>query len=162
MDDLIKTRAAQIVRDTVPNYNKGASELIQFGRKLPFGNFITFPAEIYRNSFNIVRQGLDDMASDIPAVQARGRQRILGFATTTAVLPAAVLEAGYQFSGVSREEMEAFKRSFGAPWMMGSTLIPTGRTEDGKIKYVNYSVQNPYDVLSRFANRARPWSGQVI
>ena len=74
--------------------------------------------------------------------------------TTTAVLPAAALEAGYQFSGVSREEMEAFKRSFGAPWMMGSTLIPTGRTEDGKIKYVNYSIQNPYDVLSRFANRA--------
>lgn len=154
MDDLIKNRAAQIVKDTVPNYNKGASELIQLGRKLPFGNFITFPAEIYRNSFNIVRQGLDDMASDIPAVRKRGIQRLMGFVTTTAVLPAAALEAGHQYSGVSREEMEAFKRSFGAPWMMGSTLIPTGRTEDGKIKYINYSVQNPYDVLSRFANRA--------
>ena len=154
IDDLIKARAAQIVRDTVPNYNKGASELIKLGRKLPFGNFITFPAEMYRTSFNIVKQGLDDMASDIPAIRARGRQRLLGFGMTTALVPAAALEAGYQLSGVSREEMEAFKRSFGAPWMKGATLIPTGRTEDGKIEYVNFSTFNPYDVLSRFANRA--------
>ena len=154
IDDLIKARAAQIVRDTVPNYNKGASELIKLGRKLPFGNFITFPAEMYRTSFNIVKQGLDDMASDIPAIQARGRQRMLGFAMTTAIVPAGVLETAYAVSGVTREEMEAFKRSFGAPWMKGATLIPTGRTEDGKIEYVNFSTSNPYDVLSRFANRA--------
>jgi len=154
MDELIKTRAAQIVRDTVPNYNKGASEFIKLGRKLPFGNFITFPAEMYRTSFNIVRQSLDDMASDIPAIQARGRQRMIGFATTTAVVPAAALEMAYAVTDVTREEMEAFKRSFGAPWMKGATLIPTGRTKDGKIKYINYSTSNPYDVLSRFANRA--------
>ena len=154
IDDLIKTRASQIVRDTVPNYNKGASEFIKLGRKLPFGNFITFPAEMYRTSFNIVRQGLDDMASDIPAVQARGRQRLLGFATTTAIVPAAVLEGAYALTDVTREEMEALKRSFAAPWMKGATLIPTGKTEDGEIKYINYSTSNPYDVLSRFANRA--------
>jgi len=154
IDDLIKARAAQIVRDTVPNYNKGASEFIKLGRKLPFGNFITFPAEMYRTSFNIVRQGLDDIASPIKAVQARGRQRLLGFAMTTAIVPAGVLEVAYATSGVAREEMEAFKRSFGASWMKGATLIPTGRTEDGKIKYINYSISNPYDVLSRFANRA--------
>ena len=154
LDDLIKARAAQIVRDTVPNYNKGASELIKLGRKLPFGNFITFPAEMYRTSFNIVKQGLDDMASDIAAIQARGRQRMLGFAMTTALVPAGILETAYAVSGVSREEMEAFKRSFGAPWMKGATLIPTGRTEDGKIEYINFSTSNPYDVLSRFANRA--------
>jgi len=154
IDDLIKARAAQIVRDTVPNYNKGASELIKLGRKLPFGNFITFPAEMYRTSFNIVKQGLDDMSSDIKAVQARGRQRMLGFAMTTAIVPAGVLETAYAVSGVTREEMEAFKRSFGAPWMKGATLIPTGRTEDGKIEYINFSTSNPYDVLSRFANRA--------
>jgi len=154
IDELIKNRAAQIVRDTVPNYNKGASDLIKLGRKLPVGNFITFPAEMMRTGFNIVKQGLDDMASDIPAVQARGRQRLAGFATTTVVVPAAVLETAYAVTGVSREEMEAYKRSFGAPWEKGSVLVPTGRTEDGKIKYINFSTSNPYDVLSRFANRA--------
>jgi len=154
IDELIKDRAGQIVRDTVPNYNKGASDLIKLGRKLPVGNFITFPAEMMRTGFNIVKQGLDDMASDIPGVQSRGRQRLLGFATTTAVVPAAALELGYAASGVGREEMEAYQRSFAAPWEKGAVLIPTGRTEDGKIKYFNFSTSNPYDVLSRFANRA--------
>lgn len=154
IDELIKDRAAQIVRDTVPNYSKGASELVRYGRKLPVGNFITFPAEMYRTSFNIVKQGLDDMASDIPAIQARGRQRLLSFGFTTAVVPMAVAEMAYQVSGVTREEMDAYQRSFAAPWEKGSILIPVGRTEDGKIQYINFSTSNPYDVLSRFANRA--------
>ena len=154
IDDLIKDRAAQIVRDTVPNYNKAASGAVSLGRKLPVGNFISFPAEMMRTGFNIVRQGLDDMASDIPAVQARGRQRLMGFAMTTAVAPAAALEAAYALSGVDREEMDAYKRSFAPEWEKGSVLLPVGRTEDGRIEYVNFSTSNPYDVLSRFANRA--------
>jgi hypothetical protein len=154
IDDLIKDRAAQIVRDTVPNYSKGASELVQLGRKLPVGNFITFPAEMFRTSFNIVKQGLDDMASEIPEVQARGQQRLLSFGFTTAVVPAAIAETAHQLSGVSREEMDAYQRSFAAPWEKGSILVPVERTEDGKIRYINLSTSNPYDIVSRFANRA--------
>ena len=154
VDELIKNRAAQIVRDTVPNYNKASSELVQFGRRLPIGNFISFPAEIYRTGFNIVKQGLDDMASDIPAIQTRGRNRLLGFVTTTAVIPTAALELAYATTGVSREEMDAYKRSFAPRWEKGSVLLPLGKTEDGKIQYMNFSTSNPYDVLTRFANRA--------
>lgn len=154
IDELIKDRAAQIVRDTVPNYNKASSELVQLGRRLPVGNFISFPAEIYRTGFNIVKQGLDDMASDIPAIQNRGRNRLLGFATTTAVIPAAALEMAYATTGVSREEMDAYKRSFAPRWEKGSVLMPVGKTDDGKIQYVNFSTSNPYDVLTRFVNRA--------
>tara|TARA_R110002126_G_scaffold96988_1_gene226456 strand:- start:53 stop:4207 length:4155 start_codon:yes stop_codon:yes gene_type:complete len=154
VDELIKNRAAQIVRDTVPNYNKASSELVQLGRRLPVGNFISFPAEIYRTGFNIVKQGLDDLASGIEAIQTRGRNRLLGFATTTAVVPAAALEIAYATTGVGREEMDAYKRSFAPRWEKGSVLLPLGKTEDGKIKYVNFSTSNPYDVLSRFTNRA--------
>ncbi len=154
IDELIKNRAAQIVRDTVPNYNKASSGLVQLGRRLPVGNFISFPAEIYRTGFNIVKQGLDDMASDIPAIQSRGRNRLLGFVTTTTLIPAAALEMAYATTGVGREEMDAYKRSFAPRWEKGSVLIPLGKTEDGKIQYINFSTSNPYDVLSRFANRA--------
>ncbi len=154
LDELIKNRSAQIVRDTVPNYNKASSGLVQFGRRLPIGNFISFPAEIYRTGFNIVKQGLDDMASDIPAIQTRGRNRLLGFTMTTAVVPAAALEMAYATTGVSREEMDAYKRSFAPRWEKGSVLLPLGKTEDGKIQYMNFSTSNPYDVLTRFSNRA--------
>tara|TARA_R110000823_G_scaffold170274_2_gene302795 strand:- start:9687 stop:13892 length:4206 start_codon:yes stop_codon:yes gene_type:complete len=162
IEDLIKDRAAQIVRDTVPNYNKGASDLIKFGRKLPVGNFITFPAEMFRTSFNIVKQGLDDMASPIKAVQARGRNRLIGFGTTTVVAPAAVTTAAYAATGVSKEEMESYQRSFAAPWEKGAILVPTGRSEDGKISYINYSTSNPYDVVSRFATRALNEADEAI
>lgn len=115
-DTLIKDRAAQIVRDTVPNYNKAASNLVSTLRRLPFGNFIVFPMEIYRTSFNIMRQALDDMATDIPGIQARGRQRMFGLLGTTIALPTATKELFHQISGVTREEMEAYQQSAGAPW----------------------------------------------
>ena len=147
-DTLIKDRAAQIVRDTVPNYNKAASNLVSTLRRLPFGNFIVFPMEIYRTSFNIMRQALDDMASDIPGIQARGRQRMIGLLGTTIAVPTAAKEIMHQITGVTREEMEAYQQSAGAPWERGATLIPLGM-EDGKLSYVNFSTLNPYDTISR-------------
>ena len=153
LEEAIKYRSAQIVRDTVPNYSKGSSAAVQLGRKLPVGNFITFPAEMFRTSFNIMKQSLDDMASNIPEIQARGRQRLLGFTTTAAVVPASVAGLGSSISGVSQDEMDAYKRSFGAPWEKGSILVPIGKTEDGKLQYFNFSTSNPYDILFRAANR---------
>jgi len=50
--------------------------------------------------------------------------------------------------------MDAYKRSFAPRWEKGSVLLPLGKTEDGKIQYMNFSTSNPYDVLTRFANRA--------
>lgn len=161
MEELIKRRASQIVRDTVPNYSKAASQLVRFGRRLPVGNFITFPAEIYRTSFNIVRQALDDMASEIPEIQARGRQRMVGFLTVTAVAPAAVKDLASTIVDVPPEVMEAYKRSFGAPWEKGAILVPVGR--DGKkLQYINYSTSNPYDSMFRFANRALNESDKAV
>ena len=162
IDELVKDRAAQIVRDTVPNYNKGASDAIKLGRKLPVGNFITFPAEMFRTSFNIVKQGLDDMGSEIPAVQARGRGRLTGFVGTTVVAPAAVTTAMSAATGISKEEMAAYQRSFAAPWEKGAVLVPIGRNEDGTIRYINYSTSNPYDVVSRFATRALNEADEAI
>ena len=147
-DTLIKDRAAQIVRDTVPNYNKAASSLVSVLRRLPFGNFIVFPMEIYRTSFNIMRQALDDMASDIKKVRARGRQRMFGLLGTTIAVPTATKELMHQITGVTREEMKAYQQTAGAPWERGATLIPLGM-EDGKLKYVNFSTLNPYDTISR-------------
>ena len=147
-DTLIKDRAAQIVRDTVPNYNKAASSLVSSLRRLPFGNFIVFPMEIYRTSFNIARQAIDDMASDIAGIQARGRQRLTGLLGTTVAVPIAFKHFMHDISGVSREEMEAYQQVAGAPWEKGATLIPLGK-EDGKIQYINFSISNPYDTLVR-------------
>ena len=152
-EELIKDRAAQIVRDTVPNYDKASTDLVRSLRRLPVGNFIVFPLEIYRTSFNIMRQAIDDMASNIPTVRARGRQRMLGFIGTTVGVGYGLKEFGHAISGVSREDMDAYQRSFGATWEKGATLIPVNQDEKGNIQYVNWSISNPYDTLGRAAIR---------
>ena len=153
VNDLIKQRSAQIVRDTVPNYNKAASELVTLMRKWPLGNFIVFPMEIYRTGFNIMRQAADEMSSPIEGIAARGRQRMMGLIGITTVLPAGLTTLGYALSGVSKEEMDTYQKYFAPKWEKGATLIPMGRDEDGKISYINFSTSNPYDTLGRAARR---------
>ena len=53
-------QAASIVRNTVPNYAY-VSDFIKGLRRSPLGNFVSFPAEIIRTSFNIVEQGLKEL-----------------------------------------------------------------------------------------------------
>jgi len=154
LDELIKDKAAQIVRDTVPNYNR-APGFIKAVRKQPFfGNFVTFPFEIYRTGTNIISQALEEINSGIPALKQQGIQRMTGFLTTTTVLPGALASLAYATTGVDRDEMKAFQRSFGAPWEKNALLIPLGKDEDGKISYINFSTSNPYDTLSRMGYAA--------
>jgi hypothetical protein len=148
MEDLLKDRAARIVRDTVPNYDK-VPEIVRGVRQLPVGNFVSFPSEIIRTSTNIIDQGLKELNSDIPAIRNIGRRRLIGAATTWGAIPLGMYELGTQLSGVSKDEMEAYRRSFGAPWEKNAMLIPTGRDENGNIEYINFSISNPYDMMSR-------------
>ena len=64
-DDLLEREAAQIVKDTVPNYAR-VPEFITKLRRLPFGNFIAFPAEILRTNTNILHQAVREIASESP------------------------------------------------------------------------------------------------
>ena len=146
--ELIKDRAASTVRENVPNYNK-SPDIIKGARKLPVGNFITFPYEIYRTGFNTIKQGLDEVASEIPSIRNIGKRRLLGAVSTYSMLPASVAAAGYYYSGVSRDEMKAYQRSFAASWEKNSLLIPYGRDKKGFPKYINFSFSNPYDTLLR-------------
>ena len=154
MDELLKDRAAQIVRDTVPNYNK-APEVIKAARKLPVGNFITFPYEIFRTGGNTVRQAIEEMnPANAEGIRNIGRRRMAGAIGTFGVMPAAVANFGYAVSGVSRDEMNAYQRSFSAPWEKNAVLVPMGRDEDGNLLYINFSTTNPYDSIVSMFNAA--------
>ena len=54
-EQFFKREAADIVRNNIPNYDY-VSEFVKSLRKLPIGNFVSFPAEIARTGTNIVRR----------------------------------------------------------------------------------------------------------
>ena len=143
-------RAAQITKNTIPNYNL-TPELIKGLRKLPLGNFISFPYEIYRTGLNSIKLSLDELASDQAAIQAIGFRRLTGITGTTAGLGYATSEFAEALSGVSKEQMAAYQRSFAPPWEKNARLIPVGRDEKGNILYTNFSYFTPYGELEKIA-----------
>jgi len=144
--------SADIVKNTVPNYER-VPEVIRELRKLPVGNFIAFPAEILRTSANTLKQSLDELASSNAKVREIGMRRLMGFTTTTMVVPTALQKMALDLTGTTQEQIDSVRES-GAPWEQNSLLLPTSTKtgSDGKqiiTGYVNYSFTNPYSYLSK-------------
>ena len=155
------TMTSDIVKATMPTYSR-VPRVIKGIQRIPvFGNFVAFPAEIIRNSANIVSQGTKEMAFKAsPAlirelgeqgakrleqeIRAIGAKRIMGYTVTATVLPKTVQEASMALTGATQEEMDALHRVV-APYMKGHTLFFIEKPKDGKAQYMDFSYMNPYD-----------------
>jgi hypothetical protein len=165
----LKQQAADIVKNTVPNYAFVGSA-VKTARILPIGNFMSFPAEIIRTTTNIAEQGIKEMKHSRPTrgsnitpyvtdletgqlvkndnvMYGTGIKRLLGMATTLTVVPTTVVEGARFIYDVSEEEIDALRR-FVPEWSKNSTLVPI-RTEDGGLRYIDFSHSNAYDVIAR-------------
>ncbi len=153
-EKFLKEEAANIVRNNIPNYDY-VSDFVKGLRKLPIGNFVSFPAEIARTGTNIVRRALREINETITLPDGRtvkpmegiGYTRLLGFTTTVAAVPVATTAAFQALYDVTDEEREAIRR-FAAQWSKNSTLLPI-KQEDGSFKYIDFSHANAYDTLIR-------------
>ena len=153
-EQFLKQEAADIVRNNIPNYDY-VSDFVQGLRKLPIGNFVSFPAEIARTGTNIVRRALREINETITLadgtvvkpMEAIGYTRLFGFTTTVAAIPMATTAAFQALYDVTDEEREAIRR-FAAQWSKNSTLLPI-KQEDGSFKYIDFSHANAYDTLIR-------------
>lgn len=139
--------AGNLTRNQVPNYNYIGS-LGQSLRLSPFGNFIAFPLEMLRTSNNIYAQSIKEITSGIPEIKKLGIRRLLSFGTTVAALPVAAVEGFKSLNNVTDEELLALRR-FVPEWSKNATLLPTGRDENGYLKYIDFSSSNPYDIIIR-------------
>ena len=152
-DDLDE-EAASIVRDNIPNYDM-VNDFIRATRRLPLGNFVSFPAEIYRTTGNIISRAIKEIKYEhvlddgriVNPLRTIGLKRAFGMGTTVLAVPYGTVEAFKVLHDVTEEEIAAMRR-FVPDWSKNSTLIPL-RDEDGQLKYVDFSHANAYDTMIR-------------
>jgi len=165
----LKQEAANIVKNTVPNYAYVGSA-VKTARILPIGNFMSFPAEIIRTTTNIAEQGLKELRHSKPTkgsnvtpyvidaetgqlvkndnpMYGTGFKRLTGMATTLVVVPEVVVEGAKAIYDVTEDEIQAL-RQFVPEWSKNSKLVPI-RTDDGELRYIDFSHSNAYDVIAR-------------
>jgi len=139
----LKEEAADIVRNTVPNYAY-VSDFVRGMRTLPVGNFLSFPTEILRTTTNIAELSIKQMQD--PALRSIGIKRLLGMTATLGAVPAGFV-AGFQaLSNTNDEQLEAMRR-YVPEWSKNSVLLPLDY--NGKKYYIDFSHGNAYDTATR-------------
>jgi len=153
-EEWLEKEAADIVKNNIPNYDY-VPDFIKSLRKLPIGNFVSFPAEIARTGANIVQRALREInmtfttagGKTIKPFQGIGYTRLFGFTTTVAAVPYATQKMFQTIYDVTDDEREAIRR-YVAKWSKNSTILPM-KDENGEFKYVDFSHANAYDTLIR-------------
>ena len=146
---ILKKEAANVVADNIPNYSR-VPDFVKGLRQLPIGNFVSFPAEIVRTSGNILGRSIKELASDNPLIREAGMQRMAGGMVTGGALGPAMEAVGRALTGVEEEQIDAYRRSFAAPWDRAATLVPIASDSKGNLtELYNFSYTNPYDYMSR-------------
>ena len=156
-----ETEAAKRIRNTYPTYSM-VGRGVQFLRMFPLaGTFVSFPAEIVRTSYHILRYAAQDVKD--PRTRSMGMKRIAGIVIASAFAKAAQEATKYMFD-IDDDDEEAVRLQ-AAPWNKNSNLMFTGRDEDGNIRYVDLSFIDPYNYWKRPINaimRDQPWEDAAV
>ena len=139
----IMKEAANIVKNTVPNYNF-VGTFGQNARRLPLGNFISFPIEVTRTSVNIAQQASKELKN--PVLRNIGARRALGFGTAIATAPAVITGFLKAMYGVGSAAVAAI-RELALPDFAEDSTIGVTRDKEGNYKYIDVSSFLVYDTI---------------
>ena len=152
--------AAERIRNTYPTYSmvgKGG----QWLRRFPLaGTFVSFPAEIIRTSFNMLRYLKQDMND--PDMSSVVPKRVAGLAMASggAFGLSEFLKSSLD---IDDDEEEAIKL-LAPPWSKNSDLAYVSR-KDGNIQYIDLSSLDPYSYWKRPINallRDQPMDEAIV
>jgi hypothetical protein len=153
---------AKNIRDTYPTWSM-VPEFFQQLRRFPaMGTFVSFPAEIWRTSYNNLRISAQEMRD--PRLRHIGVRRVAGtLAAATATASAAA--ASRFLTGTTKQEDEDV-REFIAPWSENSELLHLGGNESGtKRRIVDLSYTDPHEYLKKPAIallRGEDWDAAFV
>ena len=154
----LKEEAADIVRNTIPNYAY-VGDFVRTMRVTPFGNFMSWPSEVFRTSGGIFEQILKDIRDPVTGslnyfkstnpMKNIGLSRAAGAAAAFSAIPFGIVEGAKAIFGVSDKEATAARDLGVAPWSKNSQLIFVKDPNTGELFYSDWSHNNVYDTVQR-------------
>jgi len=159
--DVIEKEAARRTRELMPNYGLVGKKLKEL-RYLPLGDFIAFPAEMIRVSYNLGRRTLKDITGQtadelgIKNKEARNELKNMGYRRLAGITMAGT--AGEQIMGytanrlgLTKEEIQAAE-NLGPSYERGSPKIFLSGVNKDKnnhygIDYINMGPIDPFNYL---------------
>ena len=151
LDNILDEISAHEIRNVYPTYSK-VPPAIQSIRKLPFGNFVAFPAEILRTATRIMDFNLKQMAHPNPRIRQMGIKGAISTPLAFGGLGVGVTALSQSLTGTSPEQWSAYQRSFAADWDRNANLVAFTGFDKGKAKAFNFSYFSPYDFLQKPLN----------
>jgi len=146
IDEAIRQAASWYTRNTIPTYSK-VPIAIQALRRTPFGNFVSFPAEMLRTTFNNFAISMKEASSANPQLRAMGIRGLFGLYTTLGGISYATKGLYNSITGVDDAMVDLYKQYFAPDYMKNSNLLVLSKPEKGNFKVVNLSDFIPQSVV---------------
>jgi len=164
-DDAVDEFSAWYARNLMPTYSL-VPEVVRDIRMLPIGSFISWPAEIIRLSGVAARTALREAASTNVAMQQNGLRKLMGLTLTLGAGGAVMDKVFERYTGVGKDKIEAFKRSFAYDYDRNSRFTAVKAMENDTLTLVNSSYADVWDYLKKpmraFLNQIGEKDTQVI
>jgi len=148
--EAIKEASAYYVRNTMPTYSK-VPAAIKGVRNLPLGNFVAFPAETLRGSFNVMNISTKEILSGDPILREMGYRGLIGMFTTQGAKGLAIMKTYGALTGLTQDIMKEYQQNLAPGYQKNSQLLAITKAVKGKFKMVDLSTVLPYDYVRR------PW-----
>jgi hypothetical protein len=163
----IEAMAAEIVKNTMPNYRRIGTFVRELDRIPLFGNFTSFASENIRNSINTVGHALREMSFTVPPtsslyadvasgglgaagvkaleqnIRTLGVQRLMAFISMASTVPNAMVSAGMRATGLTDEDMQDLTM-LSQDYLKGHQLVPISNDGNGRIQVIDLSYVAPY------------------
>ena len=150
LDQAIKEASAYYVRNTMPTYSK-VPAAIKGVRNLPLGNFVAFPAETLRGTFNVMNISTKEILSGDPILREMGYRGLTGLFVTQGAKGLAIMKLYGAFTGLTQDIMKEYQQHIAPGYQRNSQLLAVSKAIKGKFKMVDLSTVLPYDQVRR------PW-----
>jgi len=147
-DDAVDEFSAWYARNLMPTYSL-VPEIVRDIRLLPIGSFISWPSEIIRLTGVGARTALREASSTNIAMQQNGLRKLMGLTLTLGAAGAVMDKVFERYTGVGKDKIEAFRRSFAYDYDKYSRFTAVKAMENNTLTLVNSSYADVWDYLKK-------------